>query len=328
MKLFKSLIKSPIVDESSLKQRIIEEFQDFIAPSAVEITTNYLQVNKRFGRTLYISDYPRFLSIGWLSPVINLNDTIDISLFLHPMDSGEILRDLAKRVTRIKAEIAARQEKGLISSPLLTASEKEMEDMREALQEGKERIFRFGCYITLWAETLDTLKELEESLEAILTNTLVVTRAASLIQERGFNATTPTASDQLFLTKLMDTGSLSTSFPFISADLTDDKGILYGINLDNNSLIIFDRFSLENANTVIIGKSGGGKSYAAKLEILRSLMFDTDVFIVDPENEYEYLAQAVDGSYFKISLTSTHHINPFDLRKPEEGETAGQIIQE
>lgn len=324
----KKLTQSPIADESSIKQRAIEEFQDFIAPSAVEITSNEIQINKRFARTMYISDYPRFLSVGWLSPIINLNDTMDISIFLHPMDSGEVLKDLTKRLARIKAEIMERQERGIVSSPLLEASEKEMDDMRNDLQEGKERIFRLGCYLTLYADTLEKLKDLEEVVNAIFTNTLVVARVASLIQEKGFNATLPISSDELYITKLMATGALSTTFPFISADLTDDKGILYGVNLDNNSLIIFDRFSLENANTVIIGKSGGGKSFSAKLEILRYLMFDTDVFIVDPENEYEYLAQTVDGSYFKISLTSPNHINPFDLRKPEEGETPAHIIQE
>lgn len=331
MKLFnwtKNIAKSPIVDESTIKQRAIDEFQDFISPSAVDIATNHVQVNKRFARTLFISDYPRFLSVGWLSPIINLNDAIDISLFIHPMDSGEVLKELTTRVTRIKAEIADRQEKGIISSPLLEASEKEMEQMRTDLQEGKERIFRFGCYITFYADSLERLQEIEETLESIFTNILVVVRTASLIQEKGFTATLPISNDELYTTKLMSTSSLSTTFPFVSADLTDDKGILYGINLDNNSLIIFDRFSLENANTVIIGKSGGGKSYAAKLEILRWLMFDTDVFIIDPENEYEYLAETTDGSYFKISLTSEHHINPFDLRLPEEGETSGQIIQE
>lgn len=324
----KKLTQIPITDESTVKQRAITEFQDFIAPSAVEITSKELQINKRFARTLYVSDYPRFLSTGWLSPIINLNDTLDISIFLHPMDSGEILKDLTKRLARIKAEIMDRQEKGVVSSPLLEASEKEMEDMRSDLQEGKERIFRLGCYVTLYAESLEKLKDLEEIVEAIFTNTLVVIRTAALIQERGFNTTLPINSDELYITKLLATGALSTAFPFISADLTDDKGILYGINLDNNSLVIFDRFSLENANTVIIGKSGGGKSFSAKLEILRHLMFDTEVFIVDPENEYEYLAQTVDGSYFKISLASAHHINPFDLRTPEEGELPGQIIQE
>jgi conjugal transfer ATP-binding protein TraC len=331
MKLFnwaKKVTSSPVIDESSVKQRVIDEFQDFIAPSAIDISTNYIQINKRFARTIYISDYPRFLSLGWLTPIINFNDTIDISLFLHPMDSGTVLKELTKKLARIKAEISERQDKGLLSSPLLEAAEKEMEDMRNSLQEGKERIFRFGCYITFYAGSLKELQSLDETIEAIFTNTLVVTRVASLIQEKGFNSTLPIGMDELYITKLMSTGPLSTTFPFVSADLTDDKGILYGINLDNNSLVIFDRFSLENANTVIIGKSGGGKSYAAKLEILRSLMLGADVMIIDPENEYEYLAQTVDGAYFKISLTSEHHINPFDLRQPGEGETVGEIIQE
>lgn len=324
----KKISEGPFIDESSVKKRAIDEFLDFIAPSAIQITTNYIQINKRFARTLYLSDYPRFLSVGWLSPLINLNETIDISIFLHPTDTGAVLKDLTKRLARIKAEIAERQEKGIISSPLLEAAEKEIDDMRNELQEGKERIFRLGCYLTIYSESLEKLKELEEIVVAILTNTLVVSRVAALLQDKGFTTTLPIALDELYITKLMTTSALSTSFPFISADLTDDKGILYGVNLDNNSLIIFDRFSLENANTIVIGKSGGGKSYACKLEILRWLMFDVDVFVIDPENEYEYLSQTVDGSYFKISLTSPHHINPFDLREPEEGETVGQIIQE
>lgn len=324
----KQIISSPAANESALKERAIEEFQNFIAPSAVDVATTQIEIGKRYARTIYVSDYPRFLTIGWLSPIINFNDAIDISLFLQPIDSGEILKDLSKRLTRIMAEVAEKQEKGILSSPLLSASVKEMEDMRDTLQEGKERMFRFGLYITFWADTMEKLKILGETIEAIFTNMLIATRTASLIQERGFNSTLPLASDELTITKLMNTAPLSTAFPFISADLTDDKGILYGINVDNNSLVIFDRFSLENANTIIIGKSGGGKSYGSKLEILRYLMFGTDIIIVDPENEYEYLARTVDGSYFKIALTSEHHINPFDLRPVEEGETPAQVIQE
>lgn len=331
MGLFSFLKKSTIsglVYDDEAKKRAIEEFQDFISPSAVEVHSTDIQINKRYARALYIAAYPRFLTVGWLTPIINYNDTIDISLFIHPLDSGEVLKDITKRLTRIKAQVAERREKGIVSSPLLEVSEKEMEDMRMQLQEGKERIFRLGAYITLYADSLEKLKESEDAIQSLFANTLVITRDASLQQEKGFNSTLPLVLDELYVTKLLTTGPLSTSFPFVSADLTDDKGILYGINLDNNSLIIFDRFSLENANTVVMGKSGSGKSYATKLEVLRYLMFGTDIFIIDPENEYEYLAQSVDGAYFKIALTSSHHINPFDLREPMENETAGQILQE
>ncbi len=317
-----------INSKGSLPEEAIQEFQDFIAPSAVEVRTAEIIINKRYARTLYIADYPRFLTTGWLSSIINYNDTVDISLFIHPIDSGEILKDLTKRLARLKAQIADEQQKGNLISPLLEISAKEIEEMRMQLQEGKERIFRLGCYITLYGDSLEKLKDLEEAVESIFSNTLVLTRNASLQQEKGFNSTLPIGYDQLYTNKLLTTGPLSTSFPFISADLTDDKGILYGINLDNNSLIIFDRFSLENANTVVMGKSGAGKSYATKLEILRWLMLGTEIFIIDPENEYEYLAQSVDGSYFKIALTSKDHINPFDLRPPAPEETVGQILQE
>ena len=306
----------------------IEYFQDFVAPSAIDITTNYIQINNRFARAIFISDYPRSISDGWLAPLINLNETIDISIFIHPTNTGDILKNLTKNLTRIKAEILDKSEKGIISSPLLEASEREMEEMRTSLQEGRERFFRLGIYFTLYAESLEKLKELEEYIESVFNNILIKTRAAILQQEKGINSTFPLGMDELYITQPMNSSPLSSVFPFISADLTDNKGILYGINKINNSLIIFDRFSLENANTVVIGKSGGGKSYATKLEILRSLMFDTEIFIIDPENEYQYLAETVDGAYFKIALNSPHHINPFDLRKPLENETDSDIIRE
>src|SRR3989338_1337943 len=306
----------------------IEYFQDFVAPSAIDITTNYIQINNRFARAIFISDYPRSISDGWLAPLINLNETIDISIFIHPTNTGDILKNLTKNLTRIKAEILDKSEKGIISSPLLEASEREMEEMRTSLQEGRERFFRLGIYFTLYAESLEKLKELEEYIESVFNNILIKTMAAILQQEKGINSTFPLGMDELYITQPMNSSPLSSVFPFISADLTDNKGILYGINKINNSLIIFDRFSLENANTVVIGKSGGGKSYATKLEILRSLMFDTEIFIIDPENEYQYLAETVDGAYFKIALNSPHHINPFDLRKPLENETDSDIIRE
>ncbi len=306
----------------------IEYFQDFVAPSAIDITTNYIQINNRFARAIFISDYPRSISDGWLAPLINLNETIDISIFIHPTNTGDILKNLTKNLTRIKAEILDKSEKGIISSPLLEASEREMEEMRTSLQEGRERFFRLGIYFTLYAESLEKLKELEEYIESVFNNILIKTRTAILQQEKGINSTFPLGMDELYITQPMNSSPLSSVFPFISADLTDNKGILYGINKINNSLIIFDRFSLENANTVVIGKSGGGKSYATKLEILRSLMFDTEIFIIDPENEYQYLAETVDGAYFKIALNSPHHINPFDLRKPLENETDSDIIRE
>lgn len=311
------------------EKQAIKELQDFLAPSAIEIESNHLQINDKYCKTLFISSYPSSINTGWLGIITSLNDTFDVSIHIHPEDTGEVLKDLTSRLARLRAEMSERQEQGKVESPLLQSAEQEIIQMRDQLQTGQERFFRVGIYVTIYADSEEKLKDLAGELKTRFTNLLMDTREATFKQEKGFNSSLPLAYDQLLATEPLNTSPLSASFPFLSADLTSDSGILYGINRDKNSLIIFDRFSLENANSIIIGQSGGGKSYCAKLEILRSLMFGTDILIIDPENEYEYLAETVGGSYFYISLTSDHHINPFDL--PDEipkDKTPREVLQE
>lgn len=312
----------------SARQKEILALKEFLAPSALKIEPSYLQIGNKLARTIFVFTYPRYLRTAWLSPIINLNRLQDIAMFIHPADTAAILKQLTSRLAKIAAEIRSREEKGLVSSPVLQTAYQDIESLRNALQQGQERFFRFALYFTIYGNTLEELKTLEQELTTLLENRLVHTKKAILQQEAGFTSTLPLAEDKLLISTAMNTGPLSTTFPFVSADLSSDKGILYGINRHNNSMIIFDRFSLENANTVIFGKSGGGKSYLAKLEILRSLMFGVNVLVIDPENEYEYLAQTVGGTFFKISLVSPHHINPFDLPPPLEGEDPANILRE
>ena len=297
----------------SLEQEGVRILKEFIAPAAVRIESNYIQIGRKYARTLFTFTYPRFLRTAWLAPIINLNQMYDISVFVHPSDTGAILKNLESRLAKIQAEMEEREEKGFVRSPMLETAFQDIEDIRDRLQQGSERFFKFGLYFTVYADDPKELTNLEKEFTSILENRLVYTRIATFQQENGYNSCLPLGTDELNITTQMNTGPISTTFPFVSSELSSNKGILYGINRHNNSLVVFDRFSMENANTIVIGKSGGGKSYATKLEILRSLMIGSDVIIIDPENEYEYLAETVGGTYFKISLISPHHINPFDL---------------
>ena len=305
--------KAPKTATPSLEQEGVRILKEFIAPAAVKLESNYIQIGRKYARTLFTFTYPRFLRTAWLAPIINLNQMYDISVFVHPSDTGAILKNLESRLAKIQAEMEEREEKGFVRSPMLETAFQDIEDIRDRLQQGSERFFKFGLYFTVYADDPKELTNLEKEFTSILENRLVYTRLATFQQENGYNSCLPLGTDELNITTQMNTGPISTTFPFVSSELASNKAILYGINRHNNSLVVFDRFSMENANTIIIGKSGGGKSYATKLEILRSLMIGSDVIIIDPENEYQYLAETVGGTYFKISLISPHHINPFDL---------------
>ena len=313
---------------SDLRAQGVKAFQQFIAPSAVKITPNSLQIGKRFCRTMFVANFPRFVRTAWLAPIINLNRMHDISLFIHPADTTAVLKGLTSQLAKIQAQVSEREEKGLVRSPVLETALGDIERLRDSLQQGRERFFRLGIYITVYGNSEEEVEKLEKEIESILENRLIESRLATFQQQEGFNSTLPIVQDKLMINSQMNTGPISTSFPFVSADLSSNKGILYGINRHNNSLIIFDRFSLENANTVIFGKSGAGKSYTIKLEILRYMMLGSDVIVIDPENEYQYLAQTVGGAFLKISLTSEHHINPFDLPPVREGEDPKNILRE
>ncbi|MEK7520438.1 MAG: DUF87 domain-containing protein [Patescibacteria group bacterium] len=302
-------------------------FKDIVAPSAMRIDSRYLQLGDRFLRTLFLYSYPRYLNTNWFAPVVNLDRFFDIAIHFHPVDTGTIMRKLNKKVTAVEAQLAEREDKGLIRDPILETALKDLESLRDSLQQATQKLFRVGAYITLIESSVEQLDKAENEVKGILDARMVLTKTTNFQHEIGFMSTLPLGQDRLDIHANLNTGPASTMFPFVSADLTSNKGILYGINRHNNSLILFDRFSLENANMVIFAKAGSGKSYTAKLEVLRSMMTGTDVIIIDPENEYQYLAETVGGAYFRISLNSPHHINPFDLPAPLKDESPSDVLR-
>ena len=305
----------------------ITTLRDLISPSSIEIHSDYFRLGTKYGRTLYVYGYPRSLYTGWLSPIINIDEVLDISMFIYPVDTAIVMKNLQKKVTQLEASIAVNSERGKIRDPELEAAIGDAEELRDQLQVGQEKFFRFGLYVTLWADSLDELGFVQRKIETLFGQQMVFSKVASSQQEQGMNSCMPQCTDQLLIRRNMNTGAISTSFPFTSADLTQEKGILYGINMHNNGLVIFDRFSLENANMVVFAKSGAGKSFTVKLEALRSMMVGTEVIIVDPENEYQKLADAVGGSYIRLSLNSDVRINPFDLPKVVDAEDANDALR-
>jgi len=300
---------------------------DIIAPASIEVNQNYVQMEEKLAKTYFVFSYPRYLTTGWLSPIINMDIPLDISFFFHPIETGTILKQLRKSVTEVQAEIIEREEKGLIRDPALETAYQDLEDLRSRLQTAQEKMFKFGLYITVYADNVKELETIETTLRSILEARLIYIKPALYQQKEGLISSFPYGSDLLQIHNTLNTTPLSSIFPFVSFDLSSNEGILYGINKHNNSLVLFDRFSMENANMVIFAKSGSGKSYAVKLEILRSLMMGAECIILDPENEYKTLAEAVDGAFFKISLSSESHINPFDLPEPREDETPEDVLR-
>ena len=303
------------------------DFADIIAPSALQITPREMNLGDKLVRTFYVISYPRFLPGSWFSPIINLDKVFDISIFIHPINTADMLKTFQRRIAEVESQIMTRQEKGLVRDPILDTAYQDIEGLRDQLQQASERIFDVGLYISLYGDTQEDLNKTEAEMRAMLDSKLVYVKPALFQQEQGFRSVVPTGNDMLGINSKMNSSTLSSLFPFISFDLTSDKGILYGINRHNSSLVLFDRFSLENYNSVVFAKSGSGKSYATKLEILRSLMFETEVIVIDPESEYEYLANAVGGRFFNISLSSENRINPFDLPTPREDESPADILR-
>jgi len=300
---------------------------DFIAPASFLVTPNFLQINDLFCKTYFVYSYPRFLNTNWLSPVINYDITMDVGMHLSPLDSNLFMDKLHKQAGRLESSRQIEQEKGLVRNPQLDSAIGDIDQLREDLMSGQQRIFKVGLYFTIYAKKIEELKQSSDQLTSMLGGLLVYTKQSVFQMEEGFHSTLPVAEDELMITKNLDTNSISTSFPFVSAELTSNQGVLYGINRHNNSLILFDRFNLENANQVVFAKSGAGKSYAIKLEALRSLMFGTDVVVIDPENEYQALCEAVGGSFFEFSLNSEKRINPFDLPKATAEEDGATILR-
>ena len=306
-------------------QKGITALRDFIAPSSVELNSNYFRIGTRLARSYYVYGYPRQIYTGWLSSLVNIDEVIDISIYIYPVASQVVMQNLRKKVTQLEAGIQIDSEKGRVRDPAKQAAIQDAEEMRDKLQVGEERFFRFGLYFNIYASSMDELEFISHKVESMLGQQLIYSKPGSSQQEQGLNTVVPQFVDEMQIRRNMNTGAISTSFPFTSANLSQDNGILYGINMHNSGLVIFDRFSLENSNSVVFAKSGAGKSFAVKLEALRSMMFGTEVIIIDPENEYQKLADSVAGAYVRLSLSSSTRINPFDLPQvidPEEADNA------
>ncbi|OGH59881.1 MAG: conjugal transfer protein TraC [Candidatus Magasanikbacteria bacterium RIFCSPHIGHO2_01_FULL_33_34] len=290
--------------------------KDLIAPSSFKVDPNFIQLSDIFLRTIFVVSYPRFISVGWSAPILNLNVSMDISMFFYPVQSSIILKQLKKKVGTIEAQITADTEKGAPRDPVRETALRDIEQLRDSLTQGTEHFFQFAFYVTIYAKSVEDLDRITDEVQNIFGGKLINTKKVLFQAEQGFNSTLPLAIDEISVAFNMNSSPIASSFPFISSELSSDNGILYGINRHNNSLILFDRFSLQNANMVVFATSGAGKSYAVKLEILRSLMMGTDVIIIDPEMEYRQMSDAVGGSYINISLASESKVNPFDLPRP------------
>ncbi|MBI5134570.1 MAG: DUF87 domain-containing protein [Candidatus Taylorbacteria bacterium] len=317
---------APILPQEIYEAGVLE-LKDVIAPSALKISPRELSLGDKIVRSFFVISYPRFLSESWFAPIINLDKVFNISIFIHPIETAKVLRQFQKKVAEVQSQISIREQKGLVRDPMLDTAYQDLEQLRDQLQQAQEKLFDVGVYLSIYGENEQELDKTESEIKSILESKLVYVKPALFQQEQGYKSNLPTASDELGVHSKLNSSPLSSLFPFISFDLTSDKGILYGINRHNSSLVLFDRFSLENYNSITFAKSGAGKSYTTKLEILRTLMFDTDVIVIDPEREYEFLAEATGGKYFNISLNSEHHINPFDLPIPREDESGADVLR-
>jgi len=316
----------PVLPEAIYEAAALE-LKDIIAPSALKIEPKSINLGDKIARTYFVISYPSTLTDNWLSPIINLDKVFDISITIHPIETAEILRTFQKKVAEVQSQIMTREGRGLVRDPQLDMANRNLEELRDRLTQAQEKIFDVGLYLTIYADNDTELYKIENEIKSMLESKLIYFKPALFQQDDGFRSVLPLEDDRLAIYQKLNSEPLSSFFPFVSFDLTSDKGILYGVNRHNSSLIIFDRFSLDNYNSIIFATSGAGKSYATKLEIIRSLMFDTEVIVIDPEREYERLAEALGGRYFNISLNSGSHINPFDLPLPGEGETANDILR-
>jgi type IV secretory pathway VirB4 component len=303
------------------------ELQDIIAPSALQITPKSLNLGDKIARTFFVISYPRYLTDNWFSPIINLDKVFDVSIFIHPIDTADVLHSFQNKVAEVQSQISIRESKGLVRDPMLDTAYHDLESLRDNLMQAQEKMFDVGLYITVYADNENDLFKIESEIKSLLESKLIYLKPALFQQNEAFKSVIPLGTDLLGIHQKLNTEPLSSIFPFVSFDLTSDKGILYGVNRHNSSLIIFDRFSLPNYNSITFATSGAGKSYATKLEIIRTLMFDTEVIVIDPEREYEYLSEAVGGRYFNIALSSDHHINPFDLPIPSADETGADVLR-
>ena len=316
-----------LLEEERIYREGIVSVKDLIAPAAMEVTPTFIKLDDKFVRTLFSIGYPRYITVGWFAPIINLSVTLDIAMFFYPVKANIILKQLRNKVGALEAQILSDREKGAPRDPIRETALRDIEKLRDDLTQGVEHFFQFGLYVTIYASSKEELDNLTEDVEALFGSRLVFSKKVLYQAEQGFNSTLPLGNDELMIGFNMNSSPVASSFPFISSELTSDEGILYGINRHNNSLILFDRFSLQNANTVVFATSGAGKSYAIKLEVLRTMMLGTDVIVIDPEREYKHLSDAVGGTYVNISLSSESKINPFDLPRAVGEQRTSDVIR-
>ena len=315
-----SILPQSVTDSSEL------ELRDILAPSALKVNAKELNLGEKLVRSFFVISYPRFVSIDWISPIINMDQMFDVSIFIHPLETSRILRSF-KKVAEVQSQISERERKGLVRDPMLDTAYQDLENLRDDLQQAQEKMFEVGLYISIYANTSDELDKIQSEIKSILESKMVYVKPAIFQQEQGFKSILPTANDELKVHCKINSSPLSSIFPFVSFDLTSNTGVLYGINRHNSSLVLFDRFTLENYNSVTFAKAGSGKSFAINLDILSTIIFDTEVIVIDPENEYQYMAEVVGGRYFNISLNSDHHINPFELPTPAEDESFASVLR-
>lgn len=312
--------RQELLDAEKVYQEGLASIKDLISPASMEIKTDTLKIGDTYAQSFFVYAYPRYLDTNWLAPVVNFDVTMDVSMFIYPIESEGIMKVMRNKVAQMQSTMTMEREKGNVADPALETALEDAEELRRAIQRGEEKFFHFALYFTVYADDDKKITKIAKQLESTLGSKLILTKRADLQMEHAFNSTLPIATDELTVERNMNTSPLSSTFPFTSSELTSNEGILYGLNRHNDSLVIFDRFQLENANSVIFAKSGAGKSYAVKLEVLRSLMMGTDVLIIDPENEYQNLAEEVGGTYLRVSLNSERRINPFDLPLPMKDE--------
>lgn len=320
-------IQKALIESEKAYRQGVSTIRDLIAPSSVKITTGNLEIGTKLARSFFVLTYPRIISSGWLEGLVNADIQMDISIFIYPRDSSQVLKELKGKVGKIEASLRLNEEKGAPRDPALQTAYTDVESLRDSIQQGIEKFFRVGVYFTIYADNLDQLERTSQAMEGLLNQQNILTKRAALQMDDGFNSSLPILRNDLDVLNNMNTSPLSACFPFVSSELSSDSGILYGINRHNSSLIIFDRFELENANEVVFATSGAGKSYTVKLEILRSLMVGIDVIVIDPEAEYKILADTLGGAYINMSLNSNNRINPFDLPKPLPGESNADILR-
>lgn len=304
-----------------------EDIKKIIAPAGVQVFSDKLKVGERLVKVLFFFSYPRYLASGWFDTLINLPNVFDISIFMNPLDTAQTLKNLRKKAAQVESQLMDVEEKGQVRDPMLETAMSDIDGLRDSLQQAQEKLYSVGVYIALYADNEQDLAKIEGQVVNLMESRLVFVKPALFQQLQGMFSVLPVSQDDLNITTPMNTGPASSFFPFVSENLVSDQGIMYGVNRHNNGLIIFDRFQMENPNQVVFATAGSGKSYATKLDIIRSLMMGTEVIIIDPESEYRKLAEAFGGSVFDISISSESHINPFDIPTVPDGETPSEVLR-